>query len=314
MRDTAGKYSLAIRALRDGVVEQTLTETASGDDFEIVQGGVWSAADSADGWVGDYAVAFCGATVESGLPGVAPLGDGIATLKMPKANAKTGKVTYAGTLANGQAFSGTATLVRDGLDGAVLPIFYSTTKDFFSATPRITAGQPLKAVEDGLDLRPFWVHTESVAADGCYSISYLNTKGSYLDSKLDLTSVVSGDEHVFETGDDAIEGVSVDVRSSSLVADAAEAKVSSLRLTYAKATGIVSGSFKFLDGAGKSVSATYKGVVLPGWGDGCPSCGDTPFATGAYQYAVKIPYMRNGRQATLSAKTGDSVWIAPPAE
>ena len=158
------------------------------------------------------------------------------------------------------------------------------------------------------------MHTESVTADGCYSISYLNTKGSYLDAKLDLTSVVSGGKHVFETGDYAINDVSVDVRPSTLVVDAAEAKEPSLRLTYAKATGIVSGSFKFLGGDGKPVSATYKGVVLPGWGDGCPSCGDTPFATGAYQYAVKIPYVKNGRQTTLSMKTGDAVWIAPPAE
>ena len=314
LRDTAGKYSLAIRALRDGVVEQILTETASGDDFEIVQGGVWSAVDSADGWVGNYTVAFCGATVESGQPGIAPLGDGIATLKMPKTNAKTGKVTYAGTLANGQAFSGTAVLVRDGLDGAVLPILYSTAKDVFSATPRITSGQPLKAVEDGLDLRPFWVHTESVTDDGCYSISYLNTKGSYIDAKLDLTSVVSGDKHVFETGDYAINDVTVDVKPSAIAVDAAEAKEPSLKLSYAKATGIVSGNFRFPDGNGKYVSATYKGVVLPGWGDGCPSCGDTPFATGAYQYQVKIPYMKNGRQVTLSMKTGDAVWIAPPAE
>ena len=315
LRDTTGKYSLAVRALRDGVVEQILTEIASGDEFEVVQGGVWSAADSADDWVGNYTVAFCGATVESGLPDVAPLGDGIATLKMPKTNARTGKVTYACTLANGQAFSGTATLVRDGLDGAVLPIIYSTAKDFFSATPRITAGQPMKAIADGLDLRPFWVHTESATDDGCYSISYLNTKGSYLDAKLDLTSVVSGDRHVFETGDYAIKDVSVDVRPSALAVDVAEAKESSLKLTYAKATGIVSGSFKFPDPTtGKSVSATYKGVILPGWGDGCPSCGDTPFAAGAYQYAVKIPYLRNGRQTTLSAKTGDAVWIAPPVK
>ena len=86
-----------------------------------------------------------------------------------------------------------------------------------------------------------------------------------------------------------------------------------LTLSFAPATGIVSGTFML---GGEKM--TYKGVVLPGWGSSeCTACGYSegssggvdaqlnPFISGAAWYNENVEYQdEKGRDRTITVRKG----------
>jgi len=55
----------------------------------------------------------------------------------------------------------------------------------------------------------------------------------------------------------------------------------------------------------KSVTASYEGALLPGWGDGCPSYGELPWSSGAFRHADTISCEQGGRTKSLGVRRGD---------
>ena len=73
---------------------------------------------------------------------------------------------------------------------------------------------------------------------------------------------------------------------------------------FVRSTGLVSGTWKLpytLDGGAtwKYVSATWKGVVLTGWGDCCQVGDSRPFVNGAFYFTEKRSY-ENDKKRTVS--------------
>ena len=116
--------------------------------------------------------------------------------------------------------------------------------------------------------------------------------------------------HALVAWDEALgEGVAVEISSTAAKLDAAEAKPVGATLSLNRTTGLVSGKFKTLDSAGKTVTAAYRAVLLPDWGDGCLSCGGTPWSLGAFWFSEKVTGEVNGKAKTVSVKVGDAVVI-----
>ena len=97
----------------------------------------------------------------------------------------------------------------------------------------------------------------------------------------------------------------VTVTDSDIVVKPGQANPSSITLRLNRATGVVSGQFRLPCGD-KAVPATYRGVVVTGWGEGC-GCGPTaglktlPLLNGSFWFSDRVPY---GSGKTLSVKRG----------
>lgn len=81
-------------------------------------------------------------------------------------------------------------------------------------------------------------------------------------------------------------------------------------LTFDRLTGLVSGSVRF-DCENGSVSGSFKGVVMPGWGASCAECqvGNAeaklrPFISGPAWFADVYRYSAKGRDRALQTKRG----------
>ena len=308
-------YALAVKVTRDGEVTVALSDPDfEGETLTASVPEAWDATThSAAPWAGYY-VAAIDQLNENASPNVFCTGSPYITMKMNTSSMiKKGTMSYAGVLPNGQAVSGSGTLVADDLGlTTTLPVYYRSTKDFFTALPEIKTGGVIKAVEAAESVAlPYWRHTESATTDGCFTAVYSKIYGSYYDTKLDLTTTIDstavGHELVFgKTGPDP---VAVNIGASKLTLDADEAKMASVKLSFTKSTGVISGSFKTTDSSGKSVTATYKGVLLPDWGDECRNCGGAGWALGSYWYSEKIQYSSGNRTRSLSVKGGGEVAI-----
>lgn len=124
--------------------------------------GAWNTA-AAGTFAGTYAVAF----TNKAFRGAEPLCTGDATMSLKMANARAGRMTYAGVLANGRTFSGStmAVLMDDG-ETAALAILGGSVTDAFSAWLSVSADGSVTAAEEDVDA--FWAHRESRFA----SLSY----------------------------------------------------------------------------------------------------------------------------------------------
>ena len=297
-------HSLVVTARHGGTVEVTLNDPA----FECVlvaeASRAWSMENPATPWVGNYTAAFAEPEGES-----LTVGAPVLTLQMTASNARTGTMRYAGILPNGQSFSGSSVLTPDGVDAALLPIYYRTGKEFLTSVLRIKADGAMQAVGSTDRVCPWWTHTESIS-EACSEVRYWTVVGSWIDASIDLRETVAPDA----AGHDlvalgAFEGLPVDISAKTVKIEPVTAKASGAKLTLNRKTGLVSGSFKTVNAAGKSVTAMYRGVLLPDWGDGCPTCGDIPWAMGAYWYSEKLTGEVNGLLKTLNVKVGDILYI-----
>lgn len=319
-RMTAAKtgHAVEVTVPKSGEVTLKLTDPDAGEGpIAVTPSAAWDAKKNpATRWQGAYVLAFDGIDREKTSANALASGSPYATLKMTGSAAGKGTMTYAGVLASGQSFSGSGTLVADALgETSELPIYYRTAKDFFTAVPEIKAGAAVQAVESSSKALPFWRHVETATDEGSFDVGYVQIYGSYYDVKLtDLTTTVDPDAtgHELLAGDPAstlFAPIPVEITAKAVTLDAAAAKPLAAKISFAKATGIVSGSFKTLNSAGKSVSATFKGVILPDWGDGCPVCGGTPWAIGSYWFADQLDYELKGKAKKLSVKCGDRIAV-----
>lgn len=302
-------YSLSVTARADGLTESTFTDPFVGRLAVVAPAMAWSRENPATAWVGRCAVAFGdveGEVLAEGAP--------VVTLQMAASAARTGTMRYAGFLPNGQAFSGSAVLVADDVDTALLPICYRTAKDFFTAVLRIKANGAVQAVECDEGILPCWIHTEALPEAGSY-VRYGSVFGSWIDAKQNLLETVNpqsdGHDLVAVNGDDKLE-IPVVISEKTAKLDSAVARKFGATLSLNRTTGLVSGRFKTLDAAGRTVTANYRGVLLPDWGDGCSTCSDgdgAPWALGAFWFSEKLTGEVNGRPRTVTVKVGNLLYI-----
>ena len=277
-------------------------------------------------------------------PNVAPTGVGYLTLKMDTSSAwNSGTVKWAGLLPNGETVSGSTVLSRteyeeEGQDWAALPIFYRKSKDILSTVALICANSEEEGVRRCVKLPEgvmgHWFHTEKAVAKASYDMD-MHLFGSYYDKKASLSECCVVDQLttnlVFQTDIAALGGwvyggapkdvnplsLSVSSNKISVVTQAAD-NPNAVKFSLARDTGIVSGSFnlKYTDtatGKEKSTTATWKGVVLMGWGYGC-GCAKVkeddkflPFVSGAYYFSDKVGYKAKEtatKDTTLNVKRG----------
>ena len=304
-------YELAVVARPDGTIAYELFDPAVGEtvagEAEFTE---WSAAAPATAFKGCYSVDLPTNAVLYGVDGIVPTGDAWLTLKMDTDRlCGSGTMSYSGCLPNGKAFSGSGVLVRkEDIHGnvfAVLPIYYRTATDFFTAAIRIGADAAALYAEkddhqtvsaaDGVT--PTLVHYTKETTNGCYEVTY-DVYGSYYDPKENIAACARDPEKYGETelylqdDDGACVPVAVDLGANAITLRKGADNPSALKLTLNRATGVVSGTFKFIpEGGTRAVTATYKGVLLPGWG-ACSVCGHLfrPLMTGSYWYSDTIPY------------------------
>ncbi len=301
-------YKLALDAKRDGSVEIKLSDPAGNEFTASAMENGWSKKNPATAWKGTYTAAVRNAILPEGVEDFAfAMGNPIITFKLTTSTAlNKGLVSYSGTLPNGQTFSGSATLSMVYPTLAELPIYYRSTKEFFTAMPQIKANHVNKAVESNESVLPYWRHTESTSKAACYELYYLLINGSYYNSAIDFTKTIDPTKsgHILATPIDALE-IATKIEKSKVTLDKAEAKAVSATATVTKSTGIVSGRFKTTTEAGKAVTASYKMVILPDWDDGCPDCGGVEWASGACWFTDKLTL----DSKAVSVKCGDVMMI-----
>ena len=322
-------YAMSFVAENDGSVSMVIDDPTADEGSSLkasFSGSVWSKANPASTWAGLYTLALKSAKINEaeGLEGVAPRGDGYLTLKMNTTSAiNAGTVTWAGVLPNGKAVSGSSTLIYDALcDNAELPVYKRSTSDVLSAIIDMCT-----IAQEDSDVGAFWQHTDKYE-ETSYLVD-LDIHGSQYSASANLADIcLEGYETTTPTlsfGIDGllgwtsfgepseVAGVQVTVLESTL--KVAGGNAAGATLSFNRATGVVSGSFKIPctadSGASKTVTATYKGVVLFGLGEGC-GCGDPgsevvlPFVVGGFTFSDKIE-LGNGRK--VSVKRGGTIAV-----
>ena len=346
-------YAMALEAAPDGSLTIELTDDRGETAQVRTDGRLWSKADSAEGWRGQYTVSLRNAAREESAEGLAPRGHGYLTLKMTSATAwNAGRMTWAGLLPNGTAVSGSATLAR-GLRGPAdcwgyLPVYMRSSRDVLAVLAQVAEGaeahdapQPsaaCQAVFEAAGLaEAYWSHADSAGLrytvewdvyGGVYSPAYdfaayfaeFYSEGSVAP---DLVFDVDGLDGTLAAGvPGAVDAVRVAVGPRTLAISKDGPNVCRATLSFNRSTGVVSGSFRLpvtkTNGTETTVTASYRGVMLIGWGPGCgcdeslvPSDVKLPFVSGAFWVADKAADAATGR--TRAVKRGGAAGIAVPS-
>ena len=279
----------------------------------------------AKAWKGYYTVDCPATNLLSGVEGRVPSGDAWFALKMTSSSAvDSGKMTYAGRLPNGVSFSGSGILLDRG-ETAGLPVGTRTSADYFTAYAEIAADAAaaysaedehrcMLAVEG---VEPRWSHYEAKSAGDCCEVGY-GLYGAYYDAGEEIEYCARkkfpGVQLMFTTGG-AIGEIPFNVTASKPYIDKDSAAYAgnpnALTVSFKKSTGVLHGTFKFTPPGGTArVTATYYGVLLPGWG-GCGTCkpGETfrPLFVGSFWYSEKV-------STKLSVKRGGAFGIGETEE
>lgn len=343
---------MALEAAPDGSLTIELTDDRGFTAAVRTDGRLWSKADSAEGWRGQYTVSLRNAARWESAEGLAPRGHGYLTLKMTSATAwNAGRMTWAGLLPNGTAVSGSATLAR-GLRGpgdcwGYLPVYMRSSRDVLAVLAQVAEGaathdtptSACQAVFEAAGLaEASWIHADSAGLlytvewdvyGGVYSPAYdfaayfaeFYSEGSVAP---DLAFDVGGLDGTLAAGvPGAVDAVRVTVGPQALAISKDGPNVCRATLSFNRSTGVVSGSFRLpvtkANGTETTVTASYRGVMLIGWGPGCgcdeslvPSDVKLPFVSGAFWVADKAADAATGR--TLAVKRGGAVGIAVPAQ
>ena len=312
-------YMLSVYALAGGTV-RVHVDGPQGTAFDgLVDGTVWkkddgmtAAGESARPWKGYYTVVLEHKSVMSETEkGIAPTGSGYLLLKMNTTSAvNSGVFSVVGMLPNGTKFSGSTTLQKI-LDEGYLPIFKSSTKDLFSVCVRLekdafgdeSKRQCVTQAKFGSDVIPdlkssvtlvgYWQHKEPAKVRGNYNIDF-TLFGSYYDPDDSLCSCFSGTEDSevlkFYAGDAGVADVLVTAHAIT------SQDASKLKLSYARSTGVVSGT---ITDEGKSIQ--YSGVVVNGYI--CPECGavgEKPLMGGSCYWGEGSPRRTFGDAVTIN--------------
>ena len=313
---------------------------------------LWSKTENAGKWRGYYTVDL---KVTNGVDRLT--GDGSLTLKMnTDAACNAGKMTYAGVMPDGRSVFGSGVLIpRDDFGGkdwtyAFLPIFtVSSANGNFTGLLKVKADAASKHVTErrcvygvadaalmwevpavkacGTEVIPsseilfepfgtYYSGAESFA-DCCDKV-YSTTTLKFL---AELTRLAPASWGVC-TGCTA-DGVELKVGTdNSITLKDAAADRGRLAFTFAKTTGLFSGSFKLDFEKRANVLASFKGIVLPGWGsEECGSCGlDAdeklrPFGNGSCWFTDSEVYTDSlGRNRTTTIRRSCPVHIGLEAE
>ena len=345
-------WAMALEAAPDGSLTIELTDDRGFTAAVRTDGRLWSKADSAEGWRGQYTVSLRNAARWESAEGLAPRGHGYLTLKMTSATAwNAGRMTWAGLLPNGTAVSGSATLAR-GLRGpgdswGYLPVYMRSSRDVLAVLAQVAEGaathdtptSACQAVFEAAGLaEAYWIHADSAGLlytvewdvyGGVYSPAYdfaayfaeFYSEGSVAP---DLAFDVGGLDGTLAAGvPGAVDAVRVTVGPQTLAISKDGPNVCRATLSFNRSTGVVSGSFRLpvtkANGTETTVTASYRGVMLIGWGPGCgcdeslvPSDVKLPFVSGAFWVADKAADAATGR--TLAVKRGGAAGIAVPAQ
>lgn len=332
---------VGVTVLTNGVVEALVNDVVAQRQFDVKPAGVqWSSQNTAEDWQGYYTVALpVEEVVTNATANLAPTGSGYLTLKLTGTAAlKTGTFKWAGLLPNGTAVSGSSALgapyegkssVQQPCRWANLPVFKSSSTDLLSvylkirdksAEVRETDRRVIWSA-DGVDA--CWEHGERATSAADYAVD-LGAYGALFDKSEDLGGCC---QQYYQTTDMLL---AFDVSSLVWTSFGVPAPVSPLKMTVgkdsitvksgqatppgfqfrlARSTGVVSGSLDLQCGGNKAVRANYKGVILPGWGEGC-GCGEIqgqpllPFVNGAFYFVDKVEYSSGGKTRSVSVKRG----------
>lgn len=330
------EFELSVRS--DGTLEISGLGISLGyvNDGDIVcmfaDEGAYSASLPASVYTGSYTVNLRRENVLSGTP--LALGDGYVTMKMTSSQTKTGKMSYAGMLPNGKAFSGSAVLsprdwdddlvnVKDKWNNAELPLLLNSTKDVFSGVLVLDRAANAeygvshrKTVWSSNGMKPYWSH-RGAAEESRYDMEMSAMGGKYVSSESlpdactyceELKLFIVTPEEDAEPWLEQTDGnyrvvVKYDKKkktNSMTIPSKGAAK--GYKLSFNSATGVVSGEARlYLTGEDEFVTAKFKGVVLPGWGNG--ECGDCapeqsdedaksrPFIAGAAWFSGYFDYV-----------------------
>lgn len=318
-------YKLTVNASADGRVNFEFAKGESKFD-SIVQSGVWAADDSARQWEGYYTVSLPKVKTISGTALAA--GDAYITLKMQgEAAVNSGKMTYAGLLPNGKAVSGAAIVacVDTGSNSVVLPVMSVSASDTFTGVLQVNkweeASQYARVVEPYSTISPYWKHTEPIDS-ASYEVQ-LNAFGCRYTGDEDLVACCEGVFTEFSGTNLSFyamcDKMSVPELESATCTNTAPVFVemnnlsiygqnTGVALYFNRSTGVVYGTTLIEFDNGETVTALFKGVVLPGWGAAsCSTCSEgttqRPFVSGSCFFSDVLRYTdRAERNRTLSVK------------
>lgn len=333
LASTTKGYGLRLVAKDDGSVAATIA-TPDGEASAKCDGGVWSKADPAAAWAGYYTVALVSKSIAEadGWTGVAPRGNGYLTLKMNSTSAvNSGTVTWAGLLPNGTAVSGSAVLCRDDACNGVttLPVYKRSSTDVVAALVSLC---DTGRAESDADVDACWHHAEKYEATS-YTVEFSAYGGLYSETNNlalaceegyetttpKLTFDVAGLGGTLNVGTPgAVAAATVSVGEKTLTVEKNNA--AGATLSFNRSTGVVSGTFKLPytteSGAAKTLSASYKGVVMIGWGEGC-GCGREgeelpaflPFVVGSFTVSDKVSVPTGKKDVTVTVKRGGAAKV-----
>ena len=337
----------------DGTISCAILEGLSNYTFLFPEN-VWSKAVSAEKFAGYYTVDL---KQSDTAPCVRLSGDGFLTLKMNTASAiNAGKMTYAGLLPDGKSVSGTAVLLaRDDMGGtdwthALLPVFAGTAASGkidgmlrIEANAAATHKTVRRSVSPSAEASLFW-SVPAVKGTGVEALpsqevemtpygTYYDVKESFADC-CDKAYSTTSPQFIVDLARLApaswgacvgCEANGVDLKvgtDNTITIKNATADRGRLTFSFAKTTGIFTGSFKLNFVNRSNVMVNFRGIVLPGWGSTeCGSCGldedekARPFGNGACWFADTEGYSDSlGRERKASVRRGCAVHIGSEAE
>lgn len=317
--------------------------------FDIPKANSWADGETAEAWRGYYTVSMP-IKKASDADNAFASGYGFVTVRMTDDTAvKAGRMTYAGMLANGKAFSGSAFLDATGGGSAgheaLLPLFTNSGEDLFSGVLLFDPDVKCQEVSPCIGAYPYWKHVEKVVGAGysakldVFGCRYLPSdivkscqetfKTEYVFFYALPEKIVDNDKFAIQHHYAPVEWKTNNVYGIGLaVSKGADGEPSitryspsdcekehGLMFSFDRDTGIVSGScwldFYETKTTGTRVNASFRGVVMPGWGskDGCGACadrstGDHPFISGACYFYDTYDYDSAWGPRKLPVKRG----------
>ncbi len=317
-------YSLAVRLQESGVVDAMIADPNVTDEnghpkqlSVVVSDAVWSKTNLASRYAGYYTISLGqNGQLEDGNPDTVDCpvsGSGYLTLTLSSTGEKTGKMSYAGCLPDGKKISGSSVLMPGASDedDAWLPIFVKSSGHVVSALLRVRAdGAETYSIDPWVvhaveDVHTLWAYADTRNARA-FTLSF-DVFGGYYSSAIDLLEAYevyesAGPLQVRVLGDSlagsAVYGpvqplpapLNLSVTNTAIKLVSGQDNPLRLSFSLTRKTGLFKGSFRVAF-ADKTLSASYAGVLLPGWTD-C-GCGDgvdvpeKPMGLGAFWFTDK---------------------------
>ncbi len=338
-----GAYGLALQLTPDGQLSACVTDPDYAYPLtSTLAASAWSAANPATDYEGYYTVVLSPAAATGGL---APLGHSFMTVSLSSLAARSGRATYAGYLADGTPYSGSAVLQPMSDGTAQMIVFAGNTKHTLAGVFIIAAqaAENYRTYPSAVTARdgvvPYWScgsgHEETsydIALEvfgGFYSgaDSLVDFYGQYEGAgPLRLAAADAVPTSAFYGTATALPFMDMSVSDSSLRLDAGAANPTGVTFYFSKATGVFRGSTRLpfaMPGRNTTLWSSFAGVLLPGWvGAECQTgCADNegelplkPFGMGSYWYRDKVPVEGFGVSTLMSFYAGYPLIIEKAVE